>query len=76
MTQTNGEINTMLMDWKNYLVKFTQGNLPIQYNLYQNTNDITYRTITNNSKICMGTQKTPNSQNNLQKEQRCNYRAP
>ena len=40
------------------------------------TNDISYRTITNNSKICIGTQKTPNSQNNLQKEQRCNYHAP
>ena len=65
MTQTNGKIYTMLMGWKNYLVKFTQGNLQIQYNLCQNTNDISYGTITNNSKICMRAQKTPNSQNNL-----------
>ena len=54
------------------IVKMTilqQGNLQIQYNPYQNTNGIFHRTRTNNSKMCMVTQKTPNSQNNLKKEE-------
>ena len=37
---------------------------------YENTNDIFHRTRTNNSKICMETRKTPNSQSNLQKEEK------
>ena len=48
----------------------TQGNLQIQCNLYQNTNGIFHRTRINNFKICMEMQKTPNSQNNLEKEEK------
>ena len=33
-----------------------------------NASEIQYRTKTNNSKICMDAQKTPNSQNNLEKK--------
>ena len=40
-------------------------NLQIQCNPYQITNGIFYRTRTKNLKICMETQKTPNSQSNL-----------
>ena len=35
--------------------------------LYQNINGKFHRTRTSNSKICMQTQKNPNSQNNLEK---------
>ena len=42
----------------------TQDNLQIQYNPYENTNGIIHRTRTNNSKICMESQMTPNSQSN------------
>ena len=45
-----------------------KSNLQIQYNPYQTTNGILHRTRTKNFTICMETQKTPNSQNNLQKE--------
>ena len=45
-----------------------QGNLQIQCNPYQNAHGIFHRTRTNNSKFCMGTQKTLKSQNNLEKE--------
>ena len=38
-------------------------------NPYPNTNGILHRTRTNNFKICMGTQKTLNSQNNLEKKE-------
>ena len=69
----------MLLDCKsqccqNYYT--TQGNLQIQCNPYQNTGGIFHRTRTNNFKICMETQKTPNSQNNLEKEQSCRSPAP
>ena len=46
----------------------TQSNLQIQCNPYQTTNDIFHRTRANNFTICMETQKTPNSQSNLEKE--------
>ena len=64
---------TMFLDWKtqhceNYYT--TQGNLQIQCNLYQMTKGIFPRTRTNNFTICMETQKTPNSQSNLEKEKR------
>ena len=36
---------------------------------YQNSNGIFYRNRTNNPKICMEPQKTPNSQSNLEKEE-------
>ena len=48
----------------------SQGNLQIQCNPYQNTNGIFHRTRTNSLKICMETQKTSNSQNNLEKKNR------
>ena len=46
----------------------TQGNLHIPHNPYQNTNSIFHKAKTNNPKICMESQKTPNSQSNLEKE--------
>ena len=45
-----------------------QSNLQIQCNPYQTTNGIFHRTRTKNFTICMETQKTPNSQSNLEKE--------
>ena len=62
---------TMFMDWKTQYCKndcTTQGNLLIQCNPYQITNDISQRTRTKNPKICMDIQKTLNSQSNLEKE--------
>ena len=59
-------------DWKIIPIlglEETQGNLPIQGNLYQNTNGIFYIIRTNNPKICMKTQKTLNSQNYFEKEE-------
>ena len=47
----------------------TKCNLHIQYDPYEITKGIFHRTRTNNSKISMVTQKTPNSQNNHEKEQ-------
>ena len=46
----------------------TQTNLQIQCNPYQTTTGIFHRTKTKNFIICMETQKTPNSQNNLENE--------
>ena len=48
----------------------TPSNLQIQCNSYQITNGIFHRTRTKNFTICMETQKTPNSQRNLEKEKR------
>ena len=45
----------------------SQGDIQIQCNIYQNTNGIFHRTKTNNSKICMETQKTLKNQNILRK---------
>ena len=39
----------------------------------QNFNGIVHRTTTNNSKICIGPQRIPNSQNNLEKEKSWRY---
>ena len=47
----------------------TKRNLQIQCDPYQITNGIFHRTRTNNFKICMETQKTPNSQSSLEKEE-------
>ena len=47
----------------------TQNILLIQCNLYQATNDIPHITRKNNFAICMETQKTSNSQSNLEKEE-------
>ena len=60
---------TMFLDWKNQYCEndyTTQSNLQIQCNLYQITNGMFYRTRTKNLIICMETQKTPNSQSNLE----------
>ena len=51
--------------WNDYT---TQSNLQIQCNPYQTTNGIFCRTRTKNFTICMETQKTLNSQSNLEKE--------
>ena len=62
---------TMFLDWKNQHCEndyTTQSNLQIQCNPYQTTNDIFHRTRTKNFTVCMETQKTPNSQSNLEKE--------
>ena len=70
MTQTDGEIYTMFLDWKNQYYKndyTTQSDLQIQCNPYQTTNDIFHRTRIKNFTICMETQKTPNNQCNLKK---------
>ena len=61
----------MLMDRKNkycYNVNTTQSSLHIQCNPYQNNTRILHRARTNNPKTSMETEKTPNSQSNLEKE--------
>ena len=61
----------MISDWKNQHCEndyTTQSNLQIQCNPYQISNGIFHRTRTKNLTICMETQKTPNSQSNLEKE--------
>ena len=63
---------TIFMDWKNQYSEneyTTQNNLQSQCNLYQITNGIFNRIITNNFTIYMETQKTLNSQINLEKEE-------
>ena len=47
----------------------TKSNLQIQYDPYQITNDIFHRPRIKNFTIHMETQKTPNSQSNLEKEE-------
>ena len=62
---------TMFLDWKNQYCEndyTTQSNLQIQCNPYQTTNDIFHRTRIKKFTICMETQKTPNSQSNLENE--------
>ena len=62
---------TMFLDWKNQHCEndyTTQNNLQIQCNPYQTTSSIFHRTRTKNITICMETQKTLNSQGNLEKE--------
>ena len=64
---------TMFLDWKNQHFEkdyTTQSNLQIQCNPYQTTNGIFHRTKTKNFTICVETQKTLNSQSNLEKEKR------
>ena len=62
---------TMFLDWKDQHCEndYTAlSNLKIQLNPYQTTNVIFQRTRRKNCTICMETQKTPNSQSNLEKE--------
>ena len=59
----------IFLGWKNQHCEndyTTQSSLQIQFNPYQTTNGIFYRTRTKNLKICMETQKTLNSQSNLE----------
>ena len=61
----------MFFDWKNQFCEnnyTTQSNLQMQHNPYQTTNGIFHRTRTKKFTVCMETQKTPNSQSNLEKE--------
>ena len=63
----------MFLDWENQDCEHdytTQSNLQIQCNPYETTSGIFHRTRTKNITICMETQKTPNSQSNLEKEKR------
>ena len=62
---------TMFLDWKTQYCEnnsTTQSNLQIQCNPYQTTNGIFHRTRIKNATICMETQKTPNSQSNIELE--------
>ena len=61
---------TMFLNWKKQHCEndyTTQSNLQIQCKLYQTSNDILHRIRTKNFTIRMETQKTPNSQSNLDK---------
>ena len=63
--------NTMFMDQKNQYSEneyTTQSNPQIQCNPYQATNGIFHRTRTTIFTVCMETQKTSNSQSNLDKK--------
>ena len=63
---------TMIMDWENQYSQndyTTQGNLQIQSNPYQITNGSFHRTRTKKFTIHMETQKTPNIQSSLEKEE-------
>ena len=65
------ERHPMFIDWNNSYCSnahSTQRDIQIQCNRYQPTNGICHRTRTKNFTICMETQKTPNSQSNLEKE--------
>ena len=57
-----GRINIVKNDYT------TQSNLQVQCNPYETTNGIFHRTRTKNFTICMETQKTLNSQTNVEKE--------
>ena len=63
----------MFLDWKNQHCQndyTSQGNLQIQCNPYQISNDIFHRTRIKNLTICMETQKTPKSESILRKKSR------
>ena len=65
------ERHTMFLDWKNQYCEndyTTQSNLQIQCNPYQITNGIFHRIRAKKFTICMETQKTLNSQSNLEEE--------
>ena len=62
---------TMFLGWKNQHCEndsTTQSHLQVQFHPYQTTNGIFHRTRIKNFTICMETEKTPNSQSNLEKE--------
>ena len=61
----------MFLDWKNQYYQddyTTQSNLQIECNPYEITNGIFHRIRTKIFTICMETQKSVNSQSNLEKE--------
>ena len=61
----------MFLDWKNQYCEndyTTQSNLQVECNPYQTTNGILHRIRTKDFTIRIATQKTPNSQSNLEKE--------
>ena len=61
----------MFLDWNNQYCEndsTTQSNLQIQYNPYETANGIFHRTRRKNFTVRMDTQKTPNCQCNLEKE--------
>ena len=63
---------SMFRDWKHQYCEndyTTKYNLQIQRDPYQITNGIFHRTRTKNFTFNMETQKTPNSQSNLEKEE-------
>ena len=65
------ERHTMFLDWKTQYCQndyTTQGNLHIQCNPYQITNDIIHRSGTKYFKICLEAQKTQNIQRHPEKE--------
>ena len=79
MIPTYGEIYHVLGLEELILLKYRY--YPKQYtdlmNSYQNTHDIFHRTIANNLKICVESQKYPDNQSNLEKkEQTWKYHAP
>ena len=66
---------TMFLDWRNQYCEndyTTQSNLQIQCNPYQITNGMEFlmELEQSNLKICMETQKTPNSQSSLERKKR------
>ena len=68
MTQT--EKYTMFLEWKNqYSENECTTQSKIQCNPYQTINSIFHRTRTNNFIVYMETQKTPNRQGNIEKEE-------
>ena len=65
----NQKVADISLDWKTQYCQndnITQGSLQIQCDPHQITNSIFHRT--KKIYICMETQKTPNSQSNLEKE--------
>ena len=71
MIQTDGERHTIFLDWKNQYCQndyTTQSKLQILWNSYQITNGIFHRTRIKNFTIWIESQKTSNSQSNLEKE--------
>ena len=62
---------TMFLEWKNQHCEndyTTQSKIQIYCNPYETTTGIFHKTRTQNFTICMGTQKTQNSQSNLGSE--------
>ena len=71
INDTNREVYTKFSDWKNEYCQndyTNQSNVQIKCNPFQITNGIFHRTRTKHFTVCVETHKTPNSQNNLEKE--------